>query len=79
MTYVLSDIHGNLRRFESIMAQINLQPDDTLMYLFTPIPLSSIALGFVLKSKGYKYTKNIVAGVIMTAILCIYGSFAFTF
>ena len=33
MTYVLSDIHGNLRRFESIMAQINLQPDDTLYVL----------------------------------------------
>ena len=33
MTYVLSDIHGNLRRFESIMAQINLQPDDTLYIL----------------------------------------------
>lgn len=29
MTYVLSDIHGNLRRFESIMKQIDLQPDDT--------------------------------------------------
>ena len=26
MTYVLSDIHGNLQRFESIMEQINLQP-----------------------------------------------------
>ena len=33
MTYVLSDIHGNLRRFESIMSQINLQPDDTLYIL----------------------------------------------
>ena len=33
MTYVLSDIHDNLRRFESIMAQINLQPDDTLYVL----------------------------------------------
>ena len=33
MTYVLSDIHGNLRRFESIMAQINLKPDDTLYIL----------------------------------------------
>lgn len=33
MTYVLSDIHGNLRRFESIMNQINLQPDDTLYIL----------------------------------------------
>lgn len=33
MTYVLSDIHGNLRRFESIMDQINLQPADTLYIL----------------------------------------------
>ena len=33
MTYVLSDIHGNLRRFESIMNQINFQPDDTLYIL----------------------------------------------
>ena len=33
MTYVLSDIHGNLRRFESIMEQINLQSDDTLYVL----------------------------------------------
>lgn len=33
MTYVLSDIHGNLQRFKSIMAQINLQADDTLYVL----------------------------------------------
>ena len=33
MIYVLSDIHGNLKRFESSMKQINLQPDDTLYIL----------------------------------------------
>lgn len=33
MTYVLSDIHGNLRRFESIMKQIDLHPDDILYVL----------------------------------------------
>ena len=33
MTYVLSDIHGNLRRFESIMKQIDLPSDDTLYVL----------------------------------------------
>ena len=33
MTYVLSDIHGNLKRFESIMNQIDLQPTDTLYIL----------------------------------------------
>lgn len=33
MIYVLSDIHGNLRRFDSIMQQIQLQPEDTLYVL----------------------------------------------
>ena len=33
MIYVLSDIHGNERRFNSILKQINLQPQDTLYVL----------------------------------------------
>lgn len=33
MIYVMSDIHGNLRRFNSIMKQINLTSDDTLYIL----------------------------------------------
>ena len=33
MTYVLSDIHGNVRRFNSILNQIRLQPEDTLYIL----------------------------------------------
>lgn len=33
MIYVMSDIHGNLRRFNSIMEQIDLTPDDTLYVL----------------------------------------------
>lgn len=32
-TYVLSDIHGNERRFRSVMKQIDLQPEDTLYIL----------------------------------------------
>ena len=50
-----------------------------LFFLFTPIPISSVVFGFVLKSKGYKYKKNIIAGIIMTFFLCIYGSFVFMF
>lgn len=50
-----------------------------LFFLLTPIPISSIVLGFALKSKGYKYKKNIIVGIIMTALLCIYGSFTFIF
>lgn len=33
MVYVLSDIHGNERRFRSILKQINLKPEDTLYIL----------------------------------------------
>lgn len=33
MTYVLSDIHGNERRFGSVMKQIALEPEDTLYVL----------------------------------------------
>ena len=33
MIYVMSDIHGNLRRFNSIMEQINLTDKDTLYVL----------------------------------------------
>ena len=33
MIYVMSDIHGNMRRFRSVMEQINLQPKDTLYVL----------------------------------------------
>ena len=33
MTYVLSDIHGNMPNFKSILKQIDLQPEDTLYIL----------------------------------------------
>lgn len=33
MIYVMSDIHGNMRRFNSIMEQIKLKPEDTLYIL----------------------------------------------
>lgn len=48
-------------------------------FLLTPIPLASTVYGFVLKVKGRKYKKNMIAGLIMLCILCIYGSFTFVF
>ena len=50
-----------------------------LFFLLTPIPITSIIFGFILKSKGYKYKKNIIVGFIMTFFLCVYGSFTFMF
>jgi len=50
-----------------------------ILFLFLPIPISSIIFGFYLKGKGYKYKANLIAGLIMVALLCIYGSFTFMF
>lgn len=46
-----------------------------IFYLFIPIPLGSTVLGIVFYAKKYKCLKNIIAGVIMTAVLTLYGSF----
>jgi hypothetical protein len=48
-------------------------------FLITPIPLVSVVLGFIYLKKGYKCLKNIIAGVIMTALLCIFGLFTSIF
>lgn len=50
-----------------------------LFFLMTPVPIASIVFGVILKRKGYKYKKNIIVGLIMTAVLCLYGSFSFIF
>ncbi len=42
-----------------------------------PIPVSSVVFGLVLKAKGYKYKKNVIAGFIMAVLLCIFGSIMF--
>ena len=46
-----------------------------IMYTFIPIPAVSAILGIVFRRKNYRCTKNIVAGVIVTFILSIFGSF----
>lgn len=52
-----------------------------MCFLLTPIPIASTVFGIVLKNKGkhYRYKKNIVAGIIITVLLCLYGSFSFLF
>ncbi|MBQ8782580.1 MAG: helix-turn-helix domain-containing protein [Clostridia bacterium] len=50
-----------------------------VFFLFTPIPVASIVFGFILKSKGYVYLKNVIIGIILTIMLCVYGCFGFIF
>ncbi len=47
------------------------------MYLALPIPIASIVVGCVLKKQGRPYKKNVIAGIIFTVLLCLYGSFWF--
>lgn len=76
----LLSIMGALFLTNTLSAKNGLFIENTwVFFTFTPIPISSVVFGFVLKSKGYKYKKNVITGVIMTILLCIYGSFVFIF
>lgn len=44
-----------------------------IFWCFIPIPLLSIILGYHFKKKGLKCKKNIIAGIIMTTLLFIFG------
>lgn len=48
-------------------------------YLFTPIPIASFCAGLIFRKKGYPYKKNLVVGIIITLLLCVYGSYPFIF
>lgn len=48
-------------------------------FLAVPIPVLSAVLGVVYLRKGFKCKKNIIGGIIVAAILCIYGSFTWIF
>ena len=50
-----------------------------IFFTVTPLPAASAAFGFAARRRGYKLTKNIIAGIIMTLLLCAYGSFVFIF
>ena len=48
-----------------------------LLFLLLPLPLASLILGIIYRKKGFKAKKNIVVGIIFTALLVLYGSFTF--
>lgn len=65
----------------SVLTAINQTMTENMwvFFLFLPVPIASIVFGFYLKKKGYKYKKNVIAGVVMATFLCIYGSFSLIF
>ena len=65
----------------AILSGINQAMTENMwvFFLFLPVPIASVVFGFYLKKKRYKYKKNVIVGVIMATLLCIYGSFTFIF
>ena len=47
MIYVMSDIHGNRKKFDSILEQINLQANDTLYILGDIVDRGSDPIGIL--------------------------------
>ena len=54
----------------------NFTKNTWVFWCWLPIPLTSIILGFIFNNKGFKCTKNIVAGFIIGFLLLIYGAFS---
>ena len=55
---------------------LNLTKHMWVFWCWLPIPLLSIGLGSKYKKAGFKCTKNIVAGCIITFFLVVYGAFS---
>ena len=60
MIYVLSDIHGNERRFNSIMKQIKLRPEDTLYVLGDVVDRHSGGIRILRKIMAMKNAKMLL-------------------
>lgn len=83
MPFVVKAITWNPQQIAS-GTQTALSPSEAFRhswraFLFLPIPLASIALGFILKKKHFFYKKNIVIGIVIAGILCVYGCFYLIF
>ncbi len=48
-----------------------------LFFMYLPIPIGSVLFYVLLKRKGVVFRKNLIVGIIMSALLCIYGCFVF--
>ncbi len=46
-------------------------------FLYTPIPIASIVYGIVQNCRGISNKKNIITGIIMLILFCLYGSYPF--
>lgn len=60
-----------------LVSKDNILKNMWVFWLWLPIPVASIVLGFIFIKKNIKCIKNIVAGFIVSFLLLIYGCFSF--
>ena len=78
MIYVLSDIHGNERRFNSIMKQIDLQQEDTLYVLGDVIDRHPSGIRLLRKIMAMSNAKMILGNheyMMLRALGCPYDDY----
>lgn len=81
MVYVLSDIHGNERRFESILKQINLQAEDTLYILGDVIDRHPAGIQILIRIMASQNMKMLLGNheyMMLEALGCPYEANAIT-
>lgn len=81
MIYALSDIHGNERRFRSIMQQIDLQPTDTLYVLGDVIDRHPGGIRILRKIMAMPNAKMLLGNheyMMLRALACPYDDYADT-
>lgn len=81
MVYVVSDIHGNERRFRSILDQIDLQPEDTLYVLGDVIDRHPGGIRILRKIMAMPNMKMILGNheyMMLRALGCPYDDYADT-
>ena len=81
MIYVLSDIHGSERRFNSIMKQIQLRPEDTLYVLGDVVDRHPGAIRILRRIMAMPNAKMLLGNheyMMLRALGCPYDDFADT-
>ena len=50
-----------------------------ILYLFMPVPIASIVMSVFFRKREFQYRANLIVGIIIAALLFIYGSFSILF
>jgi hypothetical protein len=50
-----------------------------MMWLALPVPCACLVVGFMLKKRGFPWKKQVICGILIAALLLLFGSYSFIF